>query len=72
MIAAATWPVVVLAVVVFTALCFLAVLWSRREWNSRKIRLGVFLEREYLVDGDEDDVTRIDAKRTDAHERGDT
>ena len=42
-----TWTAIVFFVLLFGALCFLAVLWSRREWKSRKIRVGLFLEREY-------------------------
>lgn len=47
MVSAVEWPVVVAIAVVLAVVCFLAVLWSRREWKSRKIRMGVFLEREY-------------------------
>jgi hypothetical protein len=42
-----SWTVVVLFCLILAACCFLAVLWSRREWQSRKIRVGMFLEREY-------------------------
>jgi hypothetical protein len=42
-----SWTVVVLFLMILAACCFLAVLWSRREWHSRKIRVGMFLEREY-------------------------
>jgi hypothetical protein len=42
-----SWTVVVLFSLIFAACCFLAVLWSKREWQSRKIRVGMFLEREY-------------------------
>lgn len=42
-----SWTVVVLFSLIFAACCFLAVLWSKREWQSRKIRIGMFLEREY-------------------------
>jgi hypothetical protein len=42
-----SWTVVVLFCLIFAACCFLAVLWSKREWQSRKIRIGMFLEREY-------------------------
>jgi hypothetical protein len=42
-----SWTVVVLFCLILAACCFLAVLWSRREWHSRKIRVGMFLEREY-------------------------
>lgn len=45
-----SWAVVVSLVIILAACCFLALLWSRREWNSRKIRVGMFLEREYGVD----------------------
>lgn len=44
-----TWHVIVLFALLFAVICFLAVLWSKREWNSRKIRVGMFLEREYLT-----------------------
>lgn len=42
-----TWPVVTAVAVLLVVICFLAVLWSKREWNTRKIRIGMFLEREY-------------------------
>jgi hypothetical protein len=42
-----SWAVVVSLVIILAACCFLALLWSRREWKSRKIRVGMFLEREY-------------------------
>ena len=44
-----SWAVVVALLIVFGVICFLAVLWSKREWNSRKIRVGMFLEREYML-----------------------
>jgi len=45
-----SWTVVVLFCLILAACCFFAVLWSKREWNSRKIRVGMFLEREYSHD----------------------
>lgn len=42
-----TWPLVSALTVILLAVLFLAVLWSKREWNSRKVRIGMFLEREY-------------------------
>ena len=45
-----TWPVVLSLAIILAVICFLAVLWSKREWNSRKIRVGMFLEREYKVE----------------------
>ena len=48
-----SWTVVVLFCLILAACCFLAVLWSRREWQSRKIRVGMFLEREYRDEQDE-------------------
>jgi cell division protein FtsW (lipid II flippase) len=42
-----SWAVVVSLAVVLAVVCFLAILWSKREWNTRKIRVGMFLEREY-------------------------
>lgn len=50
MIAVVTWPVVTAIGVILVVICFLAVLWSKREWNSRKIRVGMFLEREYKTE----------------------
>jgi len=48
-----SWTVVVALVLILGVICFLAVLWSKREWNSRKIRVGMFLEREYRDEQDE-------------------
>ena len=44
-----SWAVVVALLIILAVICFLAVLWSKREWNSRKIRVGMFLEREYQL-----------------------
>jgi hypothetical protein len=44
-----SWTVVVALALILGIICFLAVLWSKREWNSRKIRIGMFLEREYMT-----------------------
>ena len=42
-----TWPVVASAAVVLAAVCFLVVLSYRQERRNRKIRVGLFVEREY-------------------------
>lgn len=55
------WLTVLVIAMTFIVVCFLAVLWSRREWKSRRIRVGVFLEREYKDD--------IDAQREHALQR---
>jgi hypothetical protein len=49
-----TWTVVVALALILGVCCFFAVIWSKREWNSRKIRVGMFLEREYQHDRDEE------------------
>jgi hypothetical protein len=50
-----TWPLVTAIGIILFVICFLAVLWSKREWNTRKIRVGMFLEREYRGGEDQGD-----------------
>lgn len=64
MIALVTWPVVTAIGVCLLVLCFLAVLWSKREWNSRRIRIGVFLEREYRTEDEEPPAVPADESPT--------
>lgn len=54
-----TWPLVAGLAVILIAVLFLAVLWSKREWNSRKVRIGMFLEREYRGGDDQEDAEVI-------------
>lgn len=49
-----TWTAVLALALVLAVCCFFAVLWSKREWNSRKIRVGMFLEREYRAEEEEE------------------
>ena len=49
------WTAVIVLALLFGVICFLAVLWSKREWNTRKIRVGMFLEREYRTDRPEEE-----------------
>jgi hypothetical protein len=48
-----TWTAVLVIFLLLATFVFLAILWSRREWNTRKIRVGLFLEREYREDDEE-------------------
>lgn len=54
------WVALVALGLILSTCCFLAVLWSRRPWNERKIRIGVFWERQYK--GDQIDPTLEDTK----------
>ena len=57
------WSAIVGLAIILAVFCFLAVLWSKREWNTRKIRVGMFLEREYKNEENEEDTEILPPER---------
>ena len=51
-----TWTAVTALALILLVCCVFAWFWSKREWNSRRFRVGMFLEREYKTDDETGDV----------------